>query len=237
MPEKPVPRLPQAAQFGLRKLLTAVTIIAVLAAIAGPFFRHQTPTAQRALLVLWTSVVIFTAVGMWLSVRTAFLLPPTAGTLKYLLLFAWRPNWSPIVRGLGFSFSLAIVSLVTMWFSYECAKGATHFNFALLAYHGSTFGLSIGSLIYVFSRRPAPVCEAGILIRGEVLPWRYIRGVEWLPNRSEICRLVRYDGDLYLVVPAQLRDEFDEFLRNKTGLEGKELTTSASRQRSFAGRS
>ena len=54
MPENPSVRLLPTTQFGIHKLLTAVTVFAVVAAMIAPFFRNESPEALQKFLIFWT---------------------------------------------------------------------------------------------------------------------------------------------------------------------------------------
>lgn len=200
-------------QFGLRTLLITVTVFAVLAAIAGPFYRRQTPEAQSSLLSFWGSILLCAAAVFFWNIRFAFIIPPSAGRLHYLLSYGWRLDLSPVLRVVWFSITIVGLFVWIAVLSVASSSGATGRLVALE--YGISMGVLLGCVIHGFLRRPAPVCENGLVWRGELVPWRYIRAVEWLMDRSGFCRLRRYDGDIVVIVPLPLREEFDGFLRER----------------------
>ena len=93
------------------------------------------------------------------------------------------------------------------------ADSPTH----LLIYHGVLVGSTAAGLIFVFIRRPMYLCDDGIpLVKNHVAPWKYIRYAEWIADRPGVMKLRRLDGDIYLDVPNNVRDEVEALVRGKT---------------------
>ena len=211
--EQHQPPLPDpVVRFRIRTLLIATTCLAVLAAIAGPFYRSVNASGQRSLLLLWSLVAVCVAGSCWLRFRESF---GAKGQQQVRhVVFApgkLRSRWGAFGFIVGAAGTLAWLGAL----SYVVGKAPdspTH----ILLYHGIFVGSTAASLVFVFVRRPIYLCEEGVpLAKNHVAPWKYIRHAEWVADRPGVMKLRRLDGDIYLDVPKDVRDAVESFVRGK----------------------
>jgi len=222
-----VPRDP-VLQFRLRTLLAATTVLAILAAIAGPYYRTQTEAAQRSLLVFWTTALIFSLAGLWLKWRSCTSIHPRMGSVRFIVFRAWRRGIGPIAQS-------GIVVCALTWLAYEshrtvegAAKNVTGGMWTApdlfpLIFRGLWIGIVIGGMLVLLIRVPIFVCDRGIRYLEQNITWKQMRQAQWMPGRNGVMRLHRLDGDIYLKAPPQIRKDFEAFMEGKISSEKFQL--------------
>lgn len=208
-------------RYRLRTLLMITMALAVLAAIAGPYYRSVEAVGQRNLLVFWSILLAWTGLSFWLRLRDA--LGQAEGRhVKFLLYSSRRSRFSAWSR-LVFVIPASLFLLFYIVFnSIVAGQGLIspslkpHYSNPLV--QGLILGGWAATLIFAFVSRPLLLCEEGIpLSKHQLVRWRYIRNAEWLPNRPGVMKLRRYDGDIYIEVPPAIREEVEAFIREKIG--------------------
>jgi hypothetical protein len=204
-------------RFRMRTLLWATTIIAVLAAIAGPYYRRQSAAAQPQLLIFWSGLVLASAIWMWFQWRSA---APTArnfGPIRFVLRTAWvRQSIWP--QSLGLAFALAVWFAMIAGQTERVVRDADRRQTSVVAAIGrfATGGMFTSCLLLWAIPRPALIGNDGVSTARGYGPWKFIRHAEWLANRPGVLKFRRLDGDIYVDVPERLRDEVEAFVRAKT---------------------
>jgi hypothetical protein len=223
MPDAPLPTSPpeQVVRFRMQTLLAVTAVVAVLAAIAGPFYRRQTPEAQYVLLIYWACAAIGASLGMFITWRSSWKLPERAGTLTCVL-------W---IHGRGFGVRSRLVTAAFFLFfwlgflafqSYAVAiDHASMMRSWFLVIKGLAHGMMMSGFLMIFVPRPFYLCENGVAMGPVVIPWNYIRSAQWVATNRSVLRLHRLDGDLFVRVPDQLRDGVTKLVAERTRFEGE----------------
>lgn len=177
-------------RYQLRTLLWITTILAVLAAVAGAFYRSVDPPARIKLLSLWSIVLVMAGVSYWLRIREATR--------------AWRGQdvrfvvLSATSKRAARRLALALWGLLLAGFVCLVSYLAVLDEWHQILWEGAFLGSAIAGVIFAFSRSPLLLCEAGIPIGpGTVVPWRYIRYAQWVKGRPNVLKLRRFDGDIF----------------------------------------
>lgn len=212
-------------QFRMRTVIAVTSVLAVLAAIAGPYYRSVDREAGRqGLLILWSFIVLGSGVSFWMRMKESWRVP-TGCHFCYLVYGrgkyrrgAWSTLWNLLL-------CLLLLGAIA-FYSQTTAIGPRRGVFtprSMAELYGSPLlqGILVGSwtaaLIFSFIRRPMFVCEEGIPQgKNYVAPWKYIRHAEWQTDRPETLKLHRLDGDIYLDVPNDVRADVEAFVRTKT---------------------
>jgi ABC-type iron transport system FetAB permease component len=207
-------------QFRLRTLLAVTTGLAVLAAILGPYYRSLEPAGQRCLLAFWSIFLAWTALSLWLQLRSV--LRRTSSRQARYVVYIGRRN----ALGSGARLFLLVItsSAVLFYVGFNSwLAGQDVINLSSVSYtnpllQGFVLGGWTASVILALVKQPVLLAEEGIPMHARhVIPWQYIRGAEWLGNHPGTMKLRRYDGDIYIEVPAAIRDDVEAFIREKIG--------------------
>lgn len=212
-------------QFRIRTMIGVTSVLAVLAAIAGTYYRSvESEAARNKLLGGWAFLLLCAAWTFALRIREAWR-PPEKCEVRYIVYAKGRRRrgkrsafWSTLsCVGLGMWIAAGSYGIVV---SEEAPKRSTTFLASVFRSPLSNVGIMgiwTSALIFSFVRRPMFVCEEGIpLGKNYVAPWKYIRHAEWQTDRPETLKLHRLDGDIYLDVPNDVRGEVEAFVRGKT---------------------
>lgn len=193
----------RAVRFRLQTLLIVTAVVAVLAAMAGPFYRRQTPEARQVLLIYWGCISLTAGLFFYIQWRESWKLPPQAGEILCVLLTTGRAGrrLSPWTTAL---ISIAWLGMIG-WQSYHLASHADASGVGYAIVQGIGHATMIGGFLLMFVPRPFYFCENGVPIGPQLVPWRYIRSAEWTPENRALLRLHRIDGDLFANVPDRLR--------------------------------
>lgn len=216
-------------QFRLRALIGATTAVAVLAAIAGPYYRSQPPERQSALLVYWSCIVVFTGVGLWTSWRDLWRVPREAGAVRYLL-WVTRGKYSLFHRWPGQAAVLlawlVLISFNSVTMSVMHSPGLpnaprmytvmSRVGAGMTLLTGVGYGIATGALVMGLLRRPVFLTDNGVSQGTRGTAWRHVRFAKWATNRPGVLRISWTFGDLYADPPPRQRDEIESFLRQRT---------------------
>ncbi len=216
-----------AIRFRLPALLAVMTLLALLAALAGPYFRRQSEVAQQSLVAFWAMMLVAacaTLVWQWRRMMTPNRL---MGTVHWRVTVDWRRSWiNPAVRIAAFA---ALVLLLTSEAEHVVRQtdrfaGGLSSRWVNVSVRGIIKGLMLGFfLLPVLLKQSAFICERGVWSLRRELVWSKVREWEWLPNRPGVLRLrevrvSRFRGDVFLAVPAEFRAAIEDFVREKTEL-------------------
>jgi hypothetical protein len=225
MPKELNPPPDPVVRFRIRTMIAVTTALAVLAAIAGTYYRSvENAAARNKLLLAWSFLLVVAAVSFWFRVWEAWRRPEKL-EVRYVVYARgrrrrskWSTFWSAVLCiGLGLWIAAGSYGIVL---NAQSSTGPTTFYERLFRSplgNIGVMGIWVSALIFSFVRRPMFVCEEGIpLGKGFVAPWKYIRHAEWQTNRPETLKLHRLDGDIYVDVPNNVRGEVEGFVRSKT---------------------
>lgn len=205
------PSLDLAVRFRLRTLLRLTTALAALAAIAGPFYRSAPPERRTPLLLVWSVILLMTGGSYYWRLREA--VGRFQGRQVKFVVLQTGMTGATIQRAAIVFCAAPLVLLWTAFVSYAVAFEARAVN---SLGHGLWIGSAAAGIIFSLSKRPLPFCEEGIpLAKGHVVPWRHIRFAEPIKGSLGAMKLRRFDGDIYVELPAQSRAAIQDFLRKK----------------------
>jgi hypothetical protein len=223
MPDLPLPTSPpeQVVRFRIRTLLAVTAAVAVLSAIAAPYYRRQPPESQQLLLNYWACLGLTAVFSVYFAWRGSWRLCPKAGAVLCVL-------WSNGRSGLNFlSRPKATAAFFLFWmgfigfYSFTTASRPDTTRMWYVAITGLAHGMMMGGFLMVFVPHPFYLCENGVSIGKWVLPWHYIRSAEWVATNRSVLRLHRFDGDLFVRVPDYLRDGVQKLVAERTRFVGE----------------
>jgi hypothetical protein len=201
----------------MQTLLAVTAGVAVLAAIAGPFYRRQSPDAQQVLMIYWACVGLATGVWLYYTWRDSWRLPEKAGAILCVLWTTGRGGVNLMSRPMMTLFLLAIWMIFIGLQSYHIAERiqvmTNHWQHMI---NGLAHGMMASGFLMIFVAQPFYICEKGVSIGQAVVPWNYIRSAEWIATNRSVLRLHRFDGDLFVRVPDHLRDGVQKLVAERT---------------------
>ncbi|RIK80848.1 MAG: hypothetical protein DCC67_08840 [Planctomycetota bacterium] len=216
------PPTPTAApQFRLRTLLGVTTALAVLAALAGPLYRSAPPEGQTRLLMHWSALLSVTGLAYFSHQRENS--RRHGGRPARFVVWETSRNRAAERRlWLG-----VWLWLILVWICITSYAAAFEQHSAWEALGSSLIpGIAAAGLIASYSRRVLFLCDEGIpLAKRDFVQWHYIGAAEAVKWRSNVMRLRRRYGDIYIEVPAELYAAVETFLSEK----GVKVAPSASR--------
>ncbi len=208
-------------RFRLRSLLALVTVAAIVLAIAGIYYRRQTPEAQSALVTYWLCVAGCWGMGVAYQWTAPGRVAAQSGDVRFVITSP-AVNWRGMRSSrLGYWMRLALI--VATWFVLLAFKSdqivervgrQNSMSYRLIQ------GIADGLLLTLFSLNfrvvPTYLCEHGVSTYGALAAWKHVRHGSWLPDRPAWLKLRRLDGDIYLEIPATDRAAVEAFVREKT---------------------
>lgn len=209
----------------MRTMIAVTSALAVLAAIAGPYYRSvDSEAGRRGLLIFWSFIVLGSGVSFWMRMKESWRVPANC-RFRYLVYArgkyrrgVWSTLWS-ILLGLllvGGIILFSRTAAIGPRGGFSSARPTANLLSSPL-YLGMLTGSWTAALIFSFVRRPMFLCEEGVpLGKATLAPWKYVRHAEWQTDRPETLKLHRLDGDIYLDVPNDVRAEVEAFVRGKT---------------------
>jgi hypothetical protein len=214
-------------RFRLPALLAAMTLLALLAALAGPHFRRQSAVAQQSLAVYWVIVLVMTIAGFVWRWRRTTTPNPLMGVAHWRVTLVRRRWWlDPLMRITVFAILavlLAEEAAYVVRLTDRFADGPIS-RWMAIVLRGTIKGFVLG-LVLSFSllRRPAFICDRGVWSLGRETFWSKLKAWEWLPHRPGVLRLGEVNaskvrGDVFLAVPSEIRTVVEEYVREKTEL-------------------
>jgi hypothetical protein len=223
-------------RFRLPAMIAAMTLLALLAALAGPYFRQQSAVAQRSLVAYWL-VTLAVAIGGF-AWRWRLMTTPNSlmGTAHWQATLVSRRWWLGIVWRIGAFAALAA------WLGSEAGNVVQlHDRFAngpasrwiAVALRGTFMGWIAGiGIVLTMLNRPAFICSRGVWALSKEVVWSKLAEWQWLPDRPGVMKLTEAkiygrSRELFIAIPAELRLEVEDYVREKT-----ELTIPDARARS-----
>jgi hypothetical protein len=210
------PQADPVVRFRLRTMLQATTVIAVLAAIAGPYYRSVDADAQRRLLIFWSMLMLCTGVTFLWRLRE--------GWTRRLRTEARYVVYSTNGKSRRRRSVTRVFMVVALLGCYASAshnvatepKRSTIGEVGESIYGGLFVGLISSAMLISFVRRPLFLTERGIpLATRHFVPWHWIHSAQWLPNQPNVMKLRRLAGDVLIEVSAENREQVEAFIREK----------------------
>jgi hypothetical protein len=212
-----------ALRFRLHAMLGLTTVVALLAAIAGPYYRVQSPDVQSQLAMYWSTLGVCTAGGLWYRWRSMGKAPTTAGEVRFLVWSATkqhRRSWSLFLAVLAIVGWVAFIALQTHNFVRRMERPTIVAFLGTSIGNGIYHGLLTGGWFIFLLRTPTYLCENGVAFGRYFAPWKYIRHAEWLEKAPDVMKFRRLDGDIYIAVSERDGPNVEAFVREKTALLG-----------------
>jgi hypothetical protein len=212
-----LPKDDTVLRFQLRTLLGATLALAVLAALAGWYYRGQTPTAQRVLLIVW-SLTLLWAVAAFARQRVSARQPPlNLGPVQ----FEWvSETCTGGTKGIVACFVSGIGVILLVTFTVAAAAEAEKSDgdslFVLVSIGPFLLGVVPASLLAIFLLKQRTwICDDGFRHGGSSVKWRYIAAYRWIqPNLLRMG--FKYDDAIVQFhVPSELIDELQAFIATK----------------------
>jgi hypothetical protein len=215
-----------ASGFRLKTLLGLTAVMAVLAAIAGPVLRAQSPEAETHLLLYWFVVVVFAGASVWQRWRSMWRVSAEAGVVRFVAWSAPRPGQIS-QNVIGAVAAVAVLLFVIAMNSFQFIIMNDRAPLAAVAVtsllRGGFDGFVIGCILVRFMKAPVSLCEGGIVERNRFISWHSIRYAEWVggsPNVMMLCRIEigvrRFREEIFIVVPTTDREMLEALVLTKT---------------------
>jgi len=220
MSDAPHPPLSDAVvRFRVRSLLWVTTGVAVVTAIAAPFYRRQSSVAQDSLLVCWFLMAVFASFGVWRARQNWLKKSLVDGATDFVFWPTSRWNWKLLPTNAGRLLAgalwFAFMALGTVSVAKSAEREAQHWHWwPSLIFSSCLWGLILGFGLTVAFPVPLRFSAKGICKGREWIRWEYCRSAKWA--RPGVIQLHRLAGDLYASVPNESRDSFESYLRGKT---------------------
>ena len=213
-------------RFRLPAVLAAMTLLALLAALAGPFFRQQTAVAQQSLLAYWL-VTIAVAIGAFAWRWRRMTTPSPLMGMAYWQVTLVRRSWRRDV-----AVRAGIIAFLAFWLAWEAMQfvrihdrfvdGPISFGIAIRgAFSGWVVGLGFVPRLL---KRPAFICQRGLWTFGKREAfWSKLTAWQWLSDRPGVMKLSETktygrSRELFIAIPAELRLAVEDYVREKTEL-------------------
>jgi hypothetical protein len=205
-------------RFRTRTLVWLTTVAAILAAIAGPYFRSQSSDGQIVLLTFWLYVAAFAAFSVWRQWRGMWRQPRGAGAVDFILWQAPKRYWG--WPRTVFLTALSIVGCV-LFVGYSTKDAMAQIQSARIDWFWLVLrcwlcGMVVGSGLLWLLPKPVRFCTAGVWIGDKAIPWTHIRSAEWAWSRPGVVRLHRLEDDVYAQAPMEVRRDVEAYLRQRT---------------------
>ena len=201
-PSIPIPA--PTIRFRLRSLILATTMLALVAAPAGWFFRQQSEAAQMQLAAMWTAFPAFLMLALFYRYLRIKRIPLRAGECRCFVTTTRASLW----RSCGLIACMAIVT--ASWSTLLSRSGLSFSSLAFPVWMGACFGVTFAGALQTILSWPVPLCERGLIENGKFRPWTGFFRAEWVASRPRVVRLHRleqnylFEGDLFLrVLPEQ----------------------------------
>jgi hypothetical protein len=222
MSDSPLPTSPpeQVVRFRMRTLLIATAAVAVLMAVAAPFYRRQPSETQQVLLVYWACLAFTAGLSLYFTWRGSWRRPQKAGAILCVLWSNGRTGMNFLSRPKATIFFLLFWMAFIGFYSFTIADRTNATRMWHVVITGLAHGMMMGGFLMIFVPHPFYLCENGVSIGQWVIPWPYLRSAEWVATNRSILRLHRCDGDIFVRVPDQLRDGVQKLVAERTRFEG-----------------
>jgi len=214
VPIKPV-------QYSLRSLLVVMSVMAVLAAIGGSYYRRCNPEGRPYLLVLWGSSLLSLGVFYWSYERMR--LKNCAGSGKCLMRLPsvnyhfWAS--SSVTNWVGI-FLFCIAALMIVFYSWQCEKMALQgwSSHLVAVMRGIVCAMHVVfGLFLIRGGNEVRLCENGVLKQG-LIQWKDIsRITPNLGTKHDDRTVYSLKGNPMFRVPDELREQVDALIAEKLG--------------------
>ncbi|WP_428306973.1 hypothetical protein [Lacipirellula sp.] len=206
-------------RFPLRAIGIATTLLAIGAAAAAPYWREQSPSVQVALLLNWSTMLLFGACTTVYHWRRLERIPSEAGAIAYTVTAIGRSKWIPSGNRAGLVFALLLIVVAVVLQSLTVVRtgrwASTYLLMAHAVFNGLFIGFVLGGAMRLLLQRPVYLCDKSIA--GAIYsPWKFIRSANWISDRPGVMRLKQMGGDIYIDVREEQHEAVEAFVRIKT---------------------
>ena len=211
-------------RFPLSGFLIAATVVAIIAAVMGPAYRAVRPGSRATFLAFWSTFLLcglgYLALHWYRHLRRRHV----AGTIRFRLQQANRPNSSFAVILFGWGlFTLTMLNAYA--FTSELIRfGGRSTNDAIGA--GVMNGLLAIAAVHLLYRpfaraNPIRLGDRGLIVGDRPMPWTSVSTVSPNPlHHSQLLLATWHEKPYVAEVPTGLRERVEAFLATRTCLSG-----------------
>ena len=209
------PPEPTDVRFNLRALVIVTVVVALVAAVLGPYFRSFSPDDRPRVAVRWG--ICLASVAGWLAyyARTRYLLERRAGPVlgslhKYSRQFSGDNRWA-IRLGSGAMFAMGLFYIAVLANHSSIPRNTSQFVFlylfpALIGGYSIAYGITL-----IWWHRTVQFREHGALYGIRLLHWDSVTDCHWETPTGSRMKLEgidqrRRDLQLEMVVPIADRE-------------------------------
>lgn len=212
------PPEPTEVRFRLRSLLISTAVVAVVAAIAGTYYRSVPPGVQARLNIVWGVVAILVALWLVVEALHRYRAERKVGAV-IVRLPSPASSWTRIIGagviiliGLGYLGLTSVVSAPTPGSGISLGECFSSAFLPALCISAGISGL--------WWHGTARVCQNGVLAGRQLLLWSHVvdaRWQYWPPDTLHLTGVGRSGGDVHmrLIVPPPWRQLVDDIVQQK----------------------
>ena len=207
-------------QYSMRSLLVLMGVMAIVAAVAGSYYRQCSPETRPNLLVLWSTSLISMAGSFWSLERGRLKSCSGAGMSLIRLPNVHYHIWaSSGYYNLGSLFFFLMGICMLIFHSTECEKiSSQHFsNLLFSAMRGLQTGFYALPGLFMFQAGDdVRLCENGVLSKQRLIKWTDIsRITPNLGTEHDDRTVYSIKGNPMFRVPPELREQVDALIAEK----------------------
>jgi hypothetical protein len=216
---------PTDVRFSMRALLIVTAVVAVLAAVMGPFVRQLPPDAQVRLLGVWGGWLLAVIILTGFQARQRYRAERLAGrTLLRMKLREEQTVSYERLQGSRSVFWTIVGVLVMLFFASQAAISLAGGVVPTVMIIGTLGTLSIWSTIravmLLWWRNTIRFCEAGLQWDRHLMLWEYVLERRWDESDAKVLIVQgidqrNLDSILKIAVPADERAAVESLLESK----------------------
>jgi len=220
----PLPRFEPEVRYSIRDLMTATTVLAIMAASLSPFFRAQTELGQRRLMFVWLTALaaggLIVHGNTWRVRRRSSLTKARIDDARFqlrvvptALVEAWRRPVRLLLR------LLATIGLILACSLLPLIRNDLPGGLDLTAVGNLLYGCGIAVVAYaLLMERFASVvllCDSGMILDGRRIGWTAINGAKAFAKRPDVLCLRLRGADILVETPAEIRDDVAAYVNDQ----------------------
>jgi hypothetical protein len=213
-----LPKPDTTLRFRMRTLLQLTAIVAVIAAITGPFYRSKTPEAQTALVWFWSFVIMSAVANALLKWRRAWRRPGVLRPTDFVLRWTTPRVWSPVAVGMLNAASVAAMGMFLALYSQTVAQRAADGSPGFM---GLLLGTIAGRWLIDLAGKPVFLSESGVTFDGHLTPWERVWSAEWAWSRTEVLRLRLGSGAMYAIAARDEQEAVEQYVSARANFLGR----------------
>jgi hypothetical protein len=214
-----LPKPDPALRFRVRTLLQLTAIVAVVAAIAGPFYRSKTPEAQAGLVWFWSFVAMSAAANAGAKWRRVWRRPDAPRPTEFVLRWTSSRIWNPVAVGVLNAASVLAMGMFLALFSETIAlrpDGSPGFM-------GLLVGVFVGRWLVDLAGKPVFLSEGGASFDGHLTPWERVTSAEWAWSRTAVLRLRLGSGAMYAIAARDEQEAVEQYVSARANFLGRRV--------------